>query len=122
MQPDVPNGNDLEESEESDNELIDTALATGWGGRETFRETMRTHIDRMKDFCDGLEYQVQFEDQRFLDTLEREGGHFLRLMQNCLSQERRSNSTRSATPTTWEQSTANAMFYRTRPVATERHT
>ena len=29
---------------------------------------------------------VQFEDLRFLDTLEREGGHFLR--QNCLSRER----------------------------------
>jgi hypothetical protein len=85
MQPDVSNGNDSEESEESNDELIDTALATGRGGRETFRETMRTHIDTMKDFCDGLEYQAQFEDQRFLDTLEREGGRFLRLMQNCLS-------------------------------------
>ena len=122
MQLDVPNGNDSEESDESDDELIDTALETGRGGRETFRETMRTHIDTIKDFCDGLEYQVQFEDQRFLDTLEREGGRFLRLMQNCLSRERRSNSTRSAAPTTWEQSTANAMFYRTRPVASERHT
>ena len=25
--------------------------------------------------------------QRFLDTLEREGGRFFRLMQNCLSRE-----------------------------------
>jgi len=85
MRLDVPNGNDSEESNESDDKLIDTALEMGWGGRETFRETMRTHIDTIKDFCDGLEYQVQFEDQCFLDTLEREGGHFLRLMQNCLS-------------------------------------
>jgi hypothetical protein len=122
MGPEVPNGNDSEESDESGDELIDTALETRRSGGETFRETMRTHIDTMKDFCDGLEYQIQFEDQRFLDTLEREGGRFMRLMQNCLSRERRSNSTRSAKPTTWEQSTANAMFYRTRPVASERHT
>ena len=122
MQQDVPNGNDSEESDDSDDELIYTVLKMGQGGRKTCRETMRTHIDTIKDFCDGLEYQVQFEDQHFLDMLEREGGHFLRLMQNCLSQEQHFNSTRSAAPTTWEQSTANAMFYRTQPVASEQHT
>ena len=122
MWPDVPDRNDSEESSESDDELIDTVLDTGQWGRETFHETIRTHIDTIKDFCDGLEYQVQFEDQHFLDTLEREGGHFLRLIQNCLSQEQHSNSTRSTALTMWEQSTANAIFYWTQPVVSEQHT
>lgn len=55
MQPDVPD--DSEDSEDSEDELIDTALETGRGGRETFREKMTTHIDSIRDFCDGLEYQ-----------------------------------------------------------------
>ena len=67
---DVPNGNDLEGFDESDDELIDTALDMGQSGGETFCEMMRTHIDTIKDFCDGLEYQIQFKDQHFLDTLE----------------------------------------------------
>jgi hypothetical protein len=107
-------------SDDELSELIDMRQ----DGRATYRETMKTHVDAIRDFCDGLEYQIQFEDQRFLDTLEREGAHFLRLMENCLSRERCSNSTRpgSIAPAMWEQSTANAMFYRTRPVASERHT
>jgi hypothetical protein len=111
--------NDSEGSDGSDDELIDTSLDTR---QATYHETMKGHVDTIRDFCDGLEYQIQFEDQRFLDTFKREGARFLRWMENCLSRERRSNSTRSAAPATWEQSTANAMFYRTRPVATERHT
>jgi hypothetical protein len=110
-------------SDDELSELIDMSLDTRQGGR-TYRENMKAHVDAIRDFCDGLEYQIQFEDQRFLDTLEREGARFLRLMENCLSRERRSNSTRpgSIAPATWEQSTANAMFYRTRPVVSERHT
>ncbi|KAF8166411.1 hypothetical protein K438DRAFT_1616922 [Mycena galopus ATCC 62051] len=61
-------------------------------------------------------------DSRLLDTLEREGGSFFRFLDNCLSRERRENSTRSVPPTTWERSTANAMFYRTRPVRADRDT
>ena len=46
-----------------------------WYGAEWRRnflqdKWMRTHIDTIKDFCDGLEYQIQFKDQCFLDTLE----------------------------------------------------
>ncbi|KAJ6464907.1 hypothetical protein C8R45DRAFT_799908, partial [Mycena sanguinolenta] len=60
-----------------------------------------------------------FQDSRFLTTLEREGAGFLRLAESCLSRERRENLTRSATPTTWERSTANTMFYRTRPLPSD---
>ena len=112
--------NDYDAVDGSDDELIDMSQ----GVRTTYRETMKFHVHAIRDFCDGLEYQIQFEDQRFLDTLEKEGARFLRLMENCLSRERRSNSTRpgSIAPATWEQSTANAMFYRTRPIVSERHT
>ena len=110
-------------SDDELSELIDMSLDKRQG-RTTYCETMKSHVDTIRDFCDGLEYQIQFEDQRFLDTLEKEGARFLRLMENCLSRERRSNSTRpgSIGPATWEQSTANAMFYRTRPIVSERHT
>ncbi|KAJ7444262.1 hypothetical protein B0H11DRAFT_1695726, partial [Mycena galericulata] len=73
----------------------------------------------LRDFSDGIEYQRQFRDSRMLDVLEREGASFLRLAENCLSRERRVNSTRSAAPSTWERSTLNAMFYRTRPVLSD---
>lgn len=108
--------NDFEGSDGSDDEFIDTSLDTR---RATYCEMMKAHINTFKT---GLEHQIQFEDQRFLDTFEREGAHFLRLMENCLSWEKHSNSTRSVAPATmWEQSTANAMFYWTRSIATEQH-
>jgi len=38
-----------------------------------------------RDFLDGLEYQLQFKDERMLDMVEREGAGFWQLAQNCLS-------------------------------------
>ncbi|KAJ4480232.1 hypothetical protein J3R30DRAFT_3403765 [Lentinula aciculospora] len=43
---------------------------------ETFQQIMRSHIRNIRDFCDGLEYQVQFNDLR-LQELEKEGKYFL---------------------------------------------
>ena len=55
------------------------------------------------------------DDRRFLKTLQKEGVGFFRLAENCLSREHRFNSSREASPTTWESSTAlNAMFCRAR--------
>ncbi|KAG2135407.1 uncharacterized protein EDB93DRAFT_1331117 [Suillus bovinus] len=68
----------------------------------TFQERMLTHV-KIRDFCDGLEYQIQFNDYRMLTVLERNGSSFLRLADNCLSRERRENSSRSRSPTTWEK-------------------
>lgn len=115
---DVPNaaGIDLDsddlEFEANDNQLVDM-----WEGRErkTYEEEMRGKISLIRDFCDGLEHQIQFQDLRFLTTLEIEGARFFRLAGNCLSREKRQNSSRASSPTTWERSTANAMFYRSRP-------
>jgi hypothetical protein len=88
----------------------------------TFDERLSKHIQELRDFCDGLEYQRQFRDQRFLNSLEKDGAGFLRLMHNCFSIERRRNSTRGPNPNTWEPGTANAMFYRTRPRPEDRDT
>jgi hypothetical protein len=101
--------------DESDDELIDTAH--GWTAADngTFRERMTTRIKMLRDFCDGLEHQLQFEDQRMLAAVEREGAAFFRFADNCLSRERRFNSTRSTSPTTWEKTTTSAMYYRSRP-------
>jgi len=53
--------------------------------------------------------QLQVEDRWMLETFEKDGA--LRLAQSCLSRERRVNSSRGSSPTTWESKTARAMFY-----------
>lgn len=113
---DSENGSD----ESDDNNIVDTEQ--GLIGGSTFGEQMTKHISMLRDFADGLEYQLQFDDHRMLASLEREGGSFLRFAQNCLSRERRMNSTRGVSPTTWEKTTASAMFYRTRPPPVDRGT
>jgi hypothetical protein len=56
---------------------------------EMFQDRMRGHISSIRDFCDGLEYQLQFADYRMLDALEKEGASFLRLVHDCLRREGR---------------------------------
>ena len=34
---------------------------------------MNANVDLIAEFAQGLQYQVQFRDQRMLNTLEREG-------------------------------------------------
>jgi hypothetical protein len=113
-------GEDVHDEDEDD--LVDTEADRVWNGRGTFGERMAAHINLIREFCQGLEHQVQFQDHRFLNALERDGAGFLRLAQNCMSRERRRNTRRSSTPTTWERSTGNAMFYRARPVPSEQDT
>ncbi|KAJ7844837.1 hypothetical protein B0H13DRAFT_1647747, partial [Mycena leptocephala] len=103
-------------SDDSDEELVEIKA------QATFDEQLTSRLAQIRDFCDGLEYRRQFHDSRMLETLEREGGSFFRLMDQCLDRERRENSTQSAQLTTWERSTANAMFYRRRPTASDRDT
>lgn len=54
-----------------------------------FQDRMHGHIRNIRDFCDGLEYQLQFDDHRILDLLETEGSSFLRLVEDCLRKEGR---------------------------------
>ena len=107
---------DDDDDEGEDNRGLVDMAADGYNvSRETFAEKMRSHITLIRDFCDGLEHQIQFGDHRFLNTLERDSARFLRLAENCIDQERRLNSSRTASPTTWETSSMKAMFYRSRP-------
>lgn len=108
-------GDSTSDDEDNADDIVDTeaTICAGEGG--TYHERMVTTIKTIRDFCDGLEYQLQFDDKRMLETLERDGAAFLRLAKACLSRERRMNTTRGSSPTTWEQGGASAMWYRTRP-------
>ena len=110
----------IEDESDDDDELIDTG-EMGVNEKKSNKEKMEDYIRIIREFCDGLEFQVRFQDPRFLATLEKDGAGFLRLAQNCLSRERRQNSSRSSSPPTWERSTANALFYRARPLRLRDH-
>lgn len=105
----------LDLDSEDDDDLIDTRENRGNSEKKGCKEEMENYVRLIRDFCDGLEFQVKFQDPRFLNTLEREGALFFNFAQNCLSRERRANSSRAASPSTWERSTANAIFYQSRP-------
>jgi hypothetical protein len=109
-----------EDEEQSGSEDEDGLIDTG--ARGTFRERMDEHQQTLREFCDILEYQTQFNDHRMLATLERDGAGLLRLARNCIMLEKRANSSRSSTPTTFERSTHNATFFRIRPWPSERDT
>ena len=82
-------GNDEsgEEEEEENGGLVDMAADGYDTARETFAKQMRSHVELIHAFCDGLEYQIQFGDHHFLKVLERDGAGFLRLAENCITQE-----------------------------------
>ncbi|KAH0585568.1 hypothetical protein H2248_008798 [Termitomyces sp. 'cryptogamus'] len=56
---------------------------------ELFQQWMRKHIADIRDFCCGLEYQLQFNDHKLLEVLESEGSQFLKLVHQCLESEGR---------------------------------
>lgn len=58
-----------------------------------YHTRMHTHIRNLRTFCDGLEFQLQFNDYRMLETLEREGAGFLDFVGDCLKKEGRLVST-----------------------------
>ena len=60
----------------------------------TFEEVMEADINLILEFAKGLKYQVQFQDQRMLNTLKCEGASFLRLVRVCMEKEKANNSTR----------------------------
>lgn len=88
----------------------------------TYEERMRSLIRDLRSFTDGLEYQMQFRDERMLDSIARNGGGFLRMMDGCLEKERRQNTIRGPNIGTWDSGAASSMFYRTRPRRGEERT
>ncbi|KAG2029381.1 hypothetical protein BDR03DRAFT_880936, partial [Suillus americanus] len=98
------------EDEEAEDEFVDTEA--GWMDTCTFQEHFKAHITNLCDFCDGLQYQIQFKDHKMLHAIECDGASFICLMERCLGQERRDNLSWQRCPTTWERETSKAMFYR----------
>lgn len=94
---------------ESDDEMVDV------GASGTLRERMLEAVALLRNLADGLEYQVQFNDHRMLDVVERDTAGALRLARNVQIKERSFNSSRGAVPRTWDSSAYNVMFYRPRP-------
>ena len=109
-----------EDDEEDDDEDEDNGTHQHDG--RTFEEALMGNINLILDFAAGLKHQAQFHDQRLLNALEREGAGFLRFAKVCMEKERRMNSMRTPTVSTWEKSTSSAMFYRTRPTAADENT
>ncbi|TRM60897.1 hypothetical protein BD626DRAFT_406536 [Schizophyllum amplum] len=105
----------LEVIEQTNDELED---ADNIGGLRTYTEESSDIVSTLRAFADGIEYNAQFRDRRFLETVQREGVGFLRLAQECLDKERRMQSLRGGgtRPSTWQEA-SSAMFYRPRPRA-----
>ena len=81
-------GYEIEDESEDDDRLVDTEERVGEGEKNAVKEKMENYIHLFQEFCDGLEYQVKFQDARFLTMLEKDGTGFIRFAQNCLSRER----------------------------------
>ena len=70
--------------EESEDNIIDTE-GPDVVGSLTYGEHIEAGVALLRDFADGLEYQLQFGDSWMLDRLEREGTGFFRMAESCLS-------------------------------------
>jgi hypothetical protein len=114
---------DIEEEDEGcDEDEEDEDNGTHQHDGRTFEEALTGDIELILDFTAGLKHQAQFRDQQLLNALEREAAGFLQFAKACMEKERRMNSTRTPTMSTWEKSTSSVMFYRTRPTATDENT
>ena len=66
-----------DEDVEGEDDVVDIMAAKDVDNGDIFRERFEGNIATIREFCKGLEYQIQFGDQRMLETLEREGALFL---------------------------------------------
>ncbi|KAJ7215800.1 hypothetical protein GGX14DRAFT_359213 [Mycena pura] len=100
--------------DEDDDLIIEAEADEAWAARTaTFDEELGDIIKTLKEFTLGLEHQMQFKERRMVDSIQRHGGGFLKLAQQCLEKERRANTNRGAAPKTWENT--STMFYYPRP-------
>ncbi|KAJ3991775.1 hypothetical protein F5050DRAFT_1864500 [Lentinula boryana] len=107
-----------EEEDREEEECDDVAIIS----HLTHEEEMKNLIQDLHSFADGLDYQIQFRDNRMLATVFCYGGSFLRMMEACLEKERRHNLNQGPPIATWDSGTASAMYYRTRPHCSEEGT
>jgi hypothetical protein len=64
-----PNVGDEELEDDDESGLVDTESRLAIRDCATFREHFTEQIEMIQQFCGGLEYQLQFEDHRMLETL-----------------------------------------------------
>ena len=81
---------------------------------ESTTDALSRYATLSEQFAVMLRHQVQFDDHRFVATLERQGHNLFNLIKECLEFERITNSTRTPNPNTWDCRFANTMYYRTR--------
>ncbi|KAF8838873.1 hypothetical protein BDN67DRAFT_991114 [Paxillus ammoniavirescens] len=103
----------LESHDESDDDGIVDLGDYEPGQHRMMGERLIAHANLLREFADGLLYQVQFNDHRWAETLECEGASLFRLASSCLDRERRFGSTRGTLPTTWERATTNTYMFST---------
>ncbi|KAF8871756.1 hypothetical protein BD779DRAFT_1575140 [Infundibulicybe gibba] len=99
LAPQIDPGSDSDQSSIHETETAPTDADTIISGQysssveglspEIYQDRMRKHIAHIRDFCEGLEYQLPFNDYRMLMALETEGASFLRLVEGCLKREGR---------------------------------
>ncbi|KAF8983556.1 hypothetical protein BDQ17DRAFT_1336463 [Cyathus striatus] len=77
----VESNTDVYVNLDDDEELIDTGHD---GNQKTFAETMREYTQKMQDFVDGLEYQIQFNNNRMLQTYVIEVVGFI-IWEDCIN-------------------------------------
>ncbi|KAJ3542994.1 hypothetical protein NM688_g5915 [Phlebia brevispora] len=97
---------DIANDSDSDDDVIDVGI------KGTYHERMTATIALLRDLADGLEFQLQFYDNRLLEAVERDTAGAIRLARNIQQKERDANSMH-ASPKTWEAS--NVMYYHPRP-------
>ncbi|KAF7793917.1 hypothetical protein EIP86_005039 [Pleurotus ostreatoroseus] len=85
------------------------------GASGTTCERFNDAIRLLRELADGLEYQIQFNDHRMLEVVERDAAGALRLAHSIRHKEASYNSTRGPVPRTWDSCGLNVMFYRPRP-------
>ena len=78
--------NDFDPTEDRfDDDAVDTREGIWEGEHKTLKEEMEAHIQKIRDFANGLKNQISFQDRCFLKTLQKEGVGFFQLAQNTLS-------------------------------------
>ena len=55
-------GGGKNEGDDDEDDMMDTEAASGPGGRGTLRKRAVDNIRTLRDFCDGMEYHLQFDD------------------------------------------------------------
>jgi hypothetical protein len=94
-----------------DDDLIQTQVIEDpeFEPETSFEAKIANHVELLRQFAAGIEYQSRFRDRRFLDALWKEGRSFFRMAKNCLEVERQESTNRREKKTTWAMGTVT--FY-----------